>query len=123
MKPSTPSSPWVSRVVAIAALAFALGMLVMNTSLCAPIAPDQAAAVVRSWLTSNQAPLETKVGTQVADVQAFFDSQAATYYVVDLAPKGFVIVSADDLVEPIVGFAADGKFDPSPAKLEGGCRT
>jgi len=31
-----------------------------------------------------------------------------------LEPSGFVIVSADDLVEPIIGFADDGTYEPSP---------
>ena len=30
-----------------------------------------------------------------------------------LDPSGFVIVAADDLVEPIIGFAGAGQFDPS----------
>jgi len=33
--------------------------------------------------------------------------------VVYLDPEGFVIVAADDLIEPIIGFAPRGQFDPS----------
>ena len=32
---------------------------------------------------------------------------------VNLQPGGFVIVSADDRIEPIIAFADDGIFDPS----------
>jgi hypothetical protein len=44
-----------------------------------------------------------------------FNDQAGdpVYYVVYLEPSGFVIVAADDLVEPIVGFASAGHFDSS----------
>ena len=31
-----------------------------------------------------------------------------------LNPAGFVIVSADDMVEPIIGFLPEGQYDPSP---------
>lgn len=38
----------------------------------------------------------------------------AIYYVVYLQPSGFVIVSTDDLVEPIIAFAGTGTYDPAP---------
>ena len=41
------------------------------------------------------------------------DSGESIYYIVYLKPSGFVIVSADDLVEPIIGFADDGTYDPT----------
>ena len=99
---------------AIALLVAAIGLLAVSTSYCAPISGDQAAAAVRGWLAANPAPLRTQLGSQVSDVEAFSDCQGATYYVVYLWPKGFVIAAADDLVEPIVGFAGEGVFDPFP---------
>jgi hypothetical protein len=36
-----------------------------------------------------------------------------------LQPAGYVIVAADDVVEPIIGFADDGQYDPSPANPMG----
>lgn len=48
-------------------------------------------------------------------VQTFTDdSGEPIYYIVNLQSGGFVIVSANDLIEPIIGFADDGIFDPSP---------
>ena len=42
------------------------------------------------------------------------------YYIVYLNPTGFVIVAADDLVEPVVGFVSgDGFYDPSPHNVLG----
>jgi hypothetical protein len=35
------------------------------------------------------------------------------YHIIYLHPSGFVIVPADDLIEPIVGFAGAGHYDPS----------
>jgi hypothetical protein len=53
-------------------------------------------------------------------VDTFKDSAGSlAYYVVYLDPAGFVIVAGDDLVEPIIGFAPAGRFDPSDANALG----
>lgn len=80
----------------------------------APTSGDQARSVVRAWLATDRRPLDTMLSASVYKVDTYKDSQGrALYYVVDLAPSGFVIVSADDLVEPIIAFAAEGHYDPS----------
>jgi len=71
--------------------------------------------VVTGWLKADPEPLETSLGRQVVTVETFTDDSARpVYYIVYLQPDGFVIVSADDLVEPIIGFADDGIYEPSP---------
>jgi hypothetical protein len=80
----------------------------------APVTSKQAAAVVTGWLSLNQAPLGERLGGSVQRVDTFDDGLGEPlYYVVYLEPTGFVIVPADDLVEPIVGFASAGQYDPS----------
>ena len=80
----------------------------------APTTADQAMNAVTGWLKTDQSPLQTTLGQQVKTVQTFGDAKGITlYYVVYLNPEGFVIVAGDDLIEPIVGFAPRGKFDPS----------
>ncbi|MGD0260917.1 MAG: C10 family peptidase [Verrucomicrobiota bacterium] len=80
----------------------------------APVSSKQAAAVVTGWLSVDRTPLGETLGGTVQRVDTFNDQRGnPVYYVVYLHPFGFVIVAADDLVEPIVGFARAGKFDPS----------
>ena len=80
----------------------------------APVSSKQAAAVVTGWLSTDPAPLGETLGGSVQRVDKFNDQAGnAVYYVVYLEPSGFVIVAADDLVEPIVGFARAGQYDPS----------
>jgi len=56
------------------------------------------------------------LGQTVKNVVEYKDSAGAViYYIVYLDPNGFVIVSADDLVEPIVGFVTGVQYDPSEA--------
>jgi hypothetical protein len=80
----------------------------------APVASKQAAAVVTGWLSVDRTPLGESLGRSVRRVDTFKDQAGnPLYYVVYLDPSGFVIVAADDLVEPIVGFARAGRYDPS----------
>jgi len=81
-----------------------------------PVTSKQAAAVVIGWLSIDSAPLGETLGGSVQRVDTFNDQAGnPIYYVVYLGPSGFVIVPADDLVEPIVGFASAGQYDPSAA--------
>lgn len=59
--------------------------------------------------------MKTDMGKTAMSVSRYdgADGQAA-YYIVYTNPKGFVIVPADDEVEPIIGFSPDGTYDPSP---------
>jgi len=76
---------------------------------------DQAEAIVRGWLRRNPRPLDTDLGQTIADTRAFADGSGQTlYYVIYLEPSGFVIVSADDRIEPIIAFCPEGMYDPSP---------
>jgi hypothetical protein len=81
-----------------------------------PTTPYQAEQVVAGWLASDTHPLGTAIGTHVTKTEIFTDDNGEPiYYVVYLWPSGFVIVSADESDEPIIGFADDGTYDCSPA--------
>ena len=82
--------------------------------MAAPVTSKQAAAAVTGWLSLDRAPLGETLGTSVQRVETFNDQAGnPLYYVAYLEPSGFVIIAADDLVEPIVGFAVAGQYDPS----------
>ena len=87
-----------------------------------PTTAYEAEMVVTGWLKADPRPLDTALAPEVMMVETFTDDYGqAAYYIVYLQgpvfagtqSSGFVIVSADDLVEPIIGFADDGIFDPS----------
>ncbi len=70
--------------------------------------------VVNGWLAKEAKPMGSPLGSEVESVKTFTDSNGQpVYYVVDLKPSGFVVVSADDLVEPIVCFSSGGSYDSS----------
>ena len=79
-----------------------------------PTTPHEAEMVVTGWLKTDPQPLGMALGRRVTNVETFMDDRGGpAYYVVYLQPSGFVIVSADDALEPIIGFADDGAYDPS----------
>jgi len=80
-----------------------------------PRTADEAEMAVAGWLKVDPQPLETALGQEVVRVETFTDDYGEpVYYIVYLEPSGFVIVAADDMVEPIIGFADDGSYDPLP---------
>jgi len=81
----------------------------------APTTSAQAQLVVTNWLAGNNQPLEMVLGEDIKKVESFYDANdEPLYHIVYLNPAGFVIVAGDDQIEPIIGFAAHGSYDPSP---------
>lgn len=97
-------------------LAFLPLLLLCPASLQAkPMSSGQAEKVVNGWLKLDPNPLRTQLGNQVKQTDVFADDNGESiYYVIYLQPTGFVITPADDLVEPIIAFADNGTYDPSP---------
>jgi len=103
------------RVYLLALLCF----FVLQGSWCAivwakAVPSSSAREVVNGWLAKEAKPMGSRLGSEVKNVETFTDSNGQpVYYVVGLKPDGFVIVSADDLVEPIVCFSSSGSYDSS----------
>ena len=92
-----------------------LSVCVFHDSLWArPIVALEAEMAVKSWLRIDSHPLGYTLGREVRSVETFNnDDGEPLYHIVYLEPQGFVIVAGNDSVEPIIGFADDGIYDPS----------
>lgn len=78
-----------------------------------PVASDDVRAVVRGWLNTGTRPLGTPMGGEIDRLVSYPDEAGqVAWHVVYLRPSGFVIVPADDWLEPILAFAPRGLFDP-----------
>ena len=74
----------------------------------------EAEMVVSGWLKASPQPLGETLSRRVRDIETYTDdADRPAYYIVNLEPSGYVIVSADSRIEPIIGFAADGTYDLS----------
>jgi peptidase C10-like protein/Spi protease inhibitor/carboxypeptidase family protein len=90
-------------------------LVCIDTTRAEPTDTVQAERAVTGWLRSNPAPMGTALGRQVKRTEVFRDTQGLSlYYVVYLEPSGFVIVPADDRIDPIIAVASQGSYDPSP---------
>jgi hypothetical protein len=79
-----------------------------------PTTPQEAQRAVAGWLAGNAEPFNVQLGNDVTDVETIAGQAGEpVYYVVRLHPSGFVIVPADDLVEPILSFADGQTYEPS----------
>ena len=102
------------------AVAACLGWFVCSVGHAEPRTAADAAEAVRGWLKMDASPLGTPLGHHVKSTETFTDNEGESlYFVVYLQPSGFVVVPADDLVEPVIAFAASGKYNPSPENALG----
>ena len=76
-----------------------------------PIVQDDAVTAVHGWLHQPGRGLKTPLGDEVRNTEVYADAAGdPLYFVVNLKPSGFVIVPADDLVEPILFFCPAGQY-------------
>ncbi len=83
--------------------------------LAGPVDSDAAGRAASGWLRQNPVPMNTAMADQVASIHAFAGAKETLYYAVSLEPEGFVIVSADDELEPVVAFCSRGRYVSDPA--------
>lgn len=99
-------------------IAFAFICLLFSSgpAFAAPVTAETAASAVRGWLHQDHRPLGRQLSAKIKGTKTVKDATGGTvYYVVQLEPSGFVILSADDLAEPVIAFSATGNFDGSSA--------
>jgi hypothetical protein len=86
-----------------------------NNAFADPVSMHQAQKVAKKWLDiHNGRPLKTAISPDVLKTDTYTDDDGNNlYYVVNFKPFGFVILSADDLVEPIIAFAEKGVYTAS----------
>ena len=92
-----------------------LGLMFTATLFAAPVSRERAKENVMSFLKSKGGnKMFATAGAnkmQVTNVEIEANSDA--YYVFNIGNnRGFVIVSADDRTEPILGYSYEGSFDP-----------
>ncbi len=72
----------------------------------------QAQKAARGWLKLNREPMEQSISEVAADIEAMVDETGqALCYIVNLEPAGFVIISANDEIEPVIAFSSTGYYD------------
>jgi len=110
-------SCWNSRSVFRLLAALSLSSLLWWSGItsAAPMTAGNAKKLAQAWVAANPKPMGAQLGGEIESVETFTDANSQPiYYVIYLRPNGFVIVPADDEIEPVICFAQVGSFDPSP---------
>jgi len=98
-----------ARVLGSVVLAFLVLSVSCSELFAQPADSARARSVVRGWLKSHPRPLGAALGRQVGRIETFNgDDGEAIYHMVALQDGGYVIVPADDCIEPILCFAPAG---------------
>ena len=82
----------------------------------ASVDKELATKFAENWLKAAGNALDSGVGAAaVGDIVEFKNADDIVLgYVVSLEPKGFIVVSADDRINPVVMISKDGAFDANP---------
>jgi hypothetical protein len=89
-------------------------VIVWGGLFAAPVPRQTAEQAAGGWLRRYPAPMEVSLSPKASQAKAVADVDGrALYYVIHLEPQGFVVLSADDEIEPVIAFSATGRFDSS----------
>lgn len=90
-----------------------MGMALSLGALASPLTPQQALSRLRQDVT----PERTRIAAKITAAQPVFTAQTAagtnTAYIFNASGHGYVIVSADDVAYPLLGYSDSGCIDPS----------
>ncbi len=103
----------VSRYRISAIKGFLLFFVSISGWLFAAFVPRETAEqAARGWIHLNPAPMEIVLSGNPQQTEEATDAEGRTlYYVVHLEPRGFVVLSANNAVEPVIAFSATGRYD------------
>jgi|WetSurMetagenome_2_1015567.scaffolds.fasta_scaffold10086_4 hypothetical protein len=79
-----------------------------------PITKNTLQSVVFSFI-ENYFPVSKQY--TIRDISPVNSGDKVTFYIVNLKPEGWILISGDDKVEPILGFNPSGYFDPDFQKV------
>ena len=82
----------------------------------APVDDAKAKKVAEGWLKhTGKSALNAKFNDQIGSLDTYRDVDGnIIYYVINLKPDGFIVVSSDDQIEPIISFSGTGTYDGNP---------
>ncbi|AQQ69722.1 Streptopain precursor [Limihaloglobus sulfuriphilus] len=75
------------------------------------VSPETARTAAKGWLKSSQTHLGCRLAQTPGEIfTEYGDSRTAIFHVINLIPDGFIYMSADDRLEPVIAFSQNGSF-------------
>ena len=75
-----------------------------------PVSTDLAKTVAGTFLNRPMAGAAKMAKKAVTDVKEIREKDKTIAYIVETEPEGFVIISADTGIRPVLGYSSEGKF-------------
>lgn len=76
----------------------------------------QAQRAAQGWLVKRFS--NARAGSRIKGVKECGRKEGVTlYYVIDLKPSGFIVISGNDEVEPVIALSSQGHFEDSTSNL------
>ncbi len=92
-----------------------LTLIASSAGWAAPVTHPQARTAVSGWFKVSRTAMAHTMERQITSLEIQRDKDGKVlFYVANLAPKGFVVLSPDDLLEPVVVFSPSGHFEATP---------
>jgi len=93
---------------------FLFSLFIAEFGFASPVNKENSDKAVRGWLNRNSSPMGIRISKKHGKSDVISDANGMVlYYLVNLQPQGFVILSADDEIEPVIAFSATGYYDGS----------
>ncbi|HVU24653.1 MAG TPA: C10 family peptidase [Opitutus sp.] len=115
--PFSPAAPAVRRGLRRRAACFAWAVLAVGFAAAASgaiVSRDTALRAAAGWLIRNPAPMGVAPGSAASVTTGATDAGAPLFYALNLTPTGYVVIAADDAVEPVLAFSSDSDFVAQP---------
>ena len=76
------------------------------------LSEEQVLKAFKGWLRISPHPLNAQLNVNNIKIKAFKNTNdTTTFYVISFKTEGFAVLSANDLIQPVIAFSATGHFD------------
>lgn len=94
-----------------AVLACLIGVLA-SAAPAAPVTSGTAVKAARGWLSLDATPMQDAIPTTDWNVKTYADDTSTTlFHAIGIEGGGFVILAADDRIDPVIAFSPEGAYD------------
>lgn len=87
--------------------------MVRFTTQATPVTAEQAARAAKNWICGGRS-LDRRLGREVESAEAVTAANGAAFHVVKVKDGGFVVMSADTTIDPVIAFSSSGELRNDP---------
>jgi len=91
-----------------------IGVLIFfsSFSFASPVDKKRAEKAAQGWLKQNKEPMGQLMSEVVVSDETLVDDAGQILcYIINLNPEGFLVISADNEIEPVIAFSSTGYYD------------